>query len=215
MANVNVFENHLTFGGVKYFRGKAESVMPGDQGEIKRPVFGQNYLSIQDNLPANKLKVDKVTITTIDFAKSKKGDVTGGLNAVAWSGSADAAWDALKEGTLKLVKFEMTLGALRDAYNDAPQARGRLDDYGSDARVAHEIFVVMSAKYASAFNNSGTIAASKAGGKLSLSVNASGSTTVTVSAGSTYAYLLADPKWDGKGDGRKISSFKDDQWGLS
>lgn len=214
MANVNVTENHLTFGGVKYFRGKAESVMIGDFGDKKTPITGQNYLSIQDNLPAPKIKVSRATVAAIDFKKSKKADVKAGLKVAGWSGSAEAAYKGLKSGDLKLVKLEMQLGEVRDAFNRSPKALDNLASCGKDGRVAHEIFVVMKASMASEFTAGGKIEASKSGGSLGLSVGGSGSHKVTVGKGTTFAYLLCKPDWKGLGK-KEIKKFKDDQWSFS
>lgn len=215
MANVNVFESHLTYGGVKYFRGKAESIMIGDQGDKQTPLFGANYLSVQDHLPVKKIKIKQAVITKIDLQRSKKADITANLTVADWGGSLSDAYEAIANNELELVKFEMTLGELRDAYNNSVKARRRLDDYGNDGRVANEIFVVMSASSARTFSASRDIGVSLIGQEISLSAGTSRASTVTISASTTYAYLLAKPDWDGRGDGRRIKSFKDDQWALN
>ena len=48
MPNVVVKENHLTFGGVAYFRGHAEDVEIGSIGEKRTPLTKQNYLEVKD-----------------------------------------------------------------------------------------------------------------------------------------------------------------------
>ena len=55
MANVAVKENHLTFGGVSYFRGHAEEVEIGSIGEKRTPLTKQNYLEVKDRIPVPKI----------------------------------------------------------------------------------------------------------------------------------------------------------------
>jgi hypothetical protein len=215
---VVVQNNHLTFNGIKYFRGGSESVVIGAYGEKKTPVFGQNYLQVQSDIPAGKLVVNSVTTVDIDFTKSSAGDIKVGLNvAGGYSGTADAAFSDLKTGKLKLVKFEMRLGDVTTVVNASPEVLKNLKAYGNDARIAHQIFVVMEATMAKTFSTSGRLTFAKTGGKFQISANAggstSGTTTVTLSPGTTYAYLLCKADWNtGK---TKAEKFVDDQWGMS
>jgi hypothetical protein len=214
---VVVHNNHLTFNGIQYFRGGAESVFIGSFGEKKTPVFGQNYLQVQSDIPPAKLVVNSVTTADIDFSKSSAGDVKAGLTVSGgYSGSADAAFNDLKTGKLKLVKFEMRLGDLLTTVNALPDVLGKLKGYGNDARVAHQIFVAMEATMAHTFTTSGHLTFNKTGGKLQVSVSGgastSGTTSVTFSAGTTYAYLLAKADWNKPKT--QVDKYNDDQWGM-
>ncbi|WP_224369572.1 hypothetical protein [Hyalangium versicolor] len=215
---VVVHNNHLTFNGIQYFRGGSESVYIGAYGEKKTPLFGQNYLQVQSDLPAAKLVVNSVTTADIDFSKSSAGDVKLGLTvAGGYSGTGDVAFNDLKTGKLKLVKFEMRLGDLATAVNALPDVLANLKRYGNDARVAHQIFVAMEATMAHTFTTSGHLTFNKTGGKLQVSASGggttSGTTSVTLSPGTTYAYLLAKVDWN-KGKS-KVDQFNDDQFGLA
>jgi hypothetical protein len=212
-----IHNNHLTFNGKHYFRGSAESIAIGTYGEKKTPAFGANYLEAQADLPAERLVVNVVTTVDIDFTKSKAADIKVGLKVAGTGGSGDAAFTDLKSGKLKLVKFEMRLGELATAVNNSPAVRNNLRDYGADARVANEIFVILEASLAQTFTTAGSISFTRTTAGLKASVTAggssSGTTTVTLSAGTTYAYLLAKPDWNsGKS---RIEKFTDDQWGLT
>lgn len=70
MANVVVKENHLTFGGVRYFRGQAEEVELGSIGEKRTPITGQHYLEVKDRIPPRKFDAVKSTVVDIDFSRT-------------------------------------------------------------------------------------------------------------------------------------------------
>lgn len=222
MSFIAVIHNaHLTFNGIQYFRAAAESITIGAYGEKRTPLTGQNYLEAQDDLPASSLVVRQATIADIDFTRSKAADVKAGLRVVNSSVDVNAAFNGLKEGSLKLVKLEMRLADVRDAVNGSSAALRDLRDYGRDARVAHQIFVVMEATLAQTFaaatnidfarerdNNKGLL-------KITATASASvgGSTFVTLSAGTTFAYLLAKPDWERRKE--RVEKFVDDQWSFS
>jgi len=213
MALAVVHDNHLSFAGVDYFRGNAPSVSIGDYGEKKTPLFGQNYLAVQDNIPSSKLIVKAVTEVEIDTTKSLAADIKLNLKVAGpFSGGAEAAYEGLKSKTLKLMKFDMYLGDVKEAVNKSPGVLDNLASYGSDARVAHQIFVVMTAKEASAFKAGGTVTFSMQSGKLKAKGGIGGSTEIELSADTTYAYLLCKPDWN-KGK-TSADKFTDDQWSI-
>lgn len=212
-----VHNSHLVFNGVHYFRGHAESVVIGSYGEKRTPLTQQNYLEVQSDLPAERLKVNTVTIVDIDFSRSREADIKLGLKAADTGASGSAALGDLKSGKLKLVKLEMRLGDLKTVVNGLPAVLGNLKSFRADARVAHQIFVVLAATLAQTFAASGDISFTRTGSTLKMSAaasaSASGSTTVTLSSGTTFAYLLANPDWDRGRD--RIEKFTDDQHGVA
>src|SRR5262249_21965635 len=156
----------------------------GYYGEKKTPVFGQNYLEVQDNIPATKLVVKTVTEVGIDFSHSSEADIKLNLNVAGiFKGSADAAVDALRSDTLKLMKLDMDLNDVKSAVNGSPGVLNNLASYGNDARVSHQIFVVMSATEANSFKAGGTISFTKLGQTLEAKGGTNGSTTVEFSPG--------------------------------
>ena len=72
MKNVVVKENHLTFGGVAYFRAHAEEVEIGSIGEKRKPLFKQNYLEVKDRLIIPDGNIVKATEAEIDFTHTSK-----------------------------------------------------------------------------------------------------------------------------------------------
>lgn len=225
MANVVVKENHLTFGGVAYFRGNAEEVEIGSIGEKRTPITKQNYLEVKDRIPVAKIEVAKSTVVEIDFTQTSRSSfdaaVTAIVKGVPVKFSGDAAFDKMKSGELKLVKFSVTNNAMKEAANNSPQKLQDLIEWGNDARIAHQVFIVMEASLANQFANNVTVdlAAGAKGleAKVGGSVSTSGTTTVQISAGTCFAYLLAKIDWDAvqKKNQTRIVDLDDDQWSFS
>lgn len=134
----------------------------------------------------------------------------------------EVAMSKLKSYDLKLVKFSILTNDLVDAVNRSPQKRQSLIDWGNDARLAHEVFLVMDATVATKFHNNAAV-------NLSMGVDnvvqatvggsgsASGATTVQFAPGVCFAYLLAKPEWNAK-QKKNITAMidaKDDQWSFS
>lgn len=220
MANAKVKANHLHYNGKNYFRVGSEDVQLVSYGEKKSPITQGNYLEVQDRLPIPKIKVRKATVVDIDFSKSTKADVLANVNvAGVFGASSGKAYESLKEGRLKLVKLIVENEDVESAINKSPKARNNLIDYGNDARVAHQIFVVLEATLAKKFAASKTFDVSVKAGVVNVSVNggvgASGQTSVSLSKGSTFAYGLAKLDWDAKQkkNKTKVTKVTDDQWG--
>lgn len=216
-GEVTVAANHITLFGKKYFRGNSPSVTLGAYGEKKTPVFGQNYLEVQDTMPAPKIDaapVDKATTVEIDYSKSSKGDIEAFVKGILpVDGAGEVTYDKLKTAQLKLVYLVIHVGDLKTQVNSAGKVLDNLRSYGNDARVCHEILVAMKAETADTFASAGSIQVTKAGTGLSLTASGKKSATVTVSSGTTFAYLLAKADWENNKD--KIKKFTDDQWSVN
>ena len=232
MANVVVKSNHLTFGGKQYFRGGAEDVLLGSYGEIKRPITKQNYLEVQGTIPASKLKIRGVTECTIDFANSDQFSVShsgvaeGVINGVPVKASISgtASVDFGLNGHLRLLKFIVENQNMEKAVEDLPRTLDRLRSYGNDARLCHELFVVVEASIAEALTASGSLTLSgsagiqglKISGTETVSKGKTRTTTVTMSKGTTFAYLLLKIDWNHSGFKKTdIKKLTDDQWSFS
>lgn len=230
MANVAVHESHLKYGGVTYYRGHAEEVELGSIGQKRTPITKQNYLEVKDRLPVANLRGVKSTVVEIDSTTLTQQDIGAKVSAIIpVSGvpvptklAADAAFKQLKASELKLVKLSIETGNIVRAINDSPAKRKLLIEWGNDARVAHQVFLVMSAATARAFDNNvdvdlsvgvdGVFSATVGGGSSS-----SGKTTVRYAKDSTFAYLLCSIDWDAKQKKNinKATDADDDQWGLA
>jgi len=231
MANVVVKSNHLTFGGKQYFRGGAEDVLLGSFGEKKTPLTKQNYLEVQGTIPASKLKVRSATECTIDFtnsdtfAVSHSGVAEGVIDGVPVkaSVSGNASVDFGSKGHLRLVKLIVENGDMEQAVEALPPTLDTLRSFGSDARICHEVFVVMEASLAESLAASGSLTLSgsagieglKISGTQTVAAGKTRTTTVTMSKGTTFAYLLLKIDWNHAGLKKTdIEKLTDDQFSL-
>ncbi len=225
MANVVVKENHLTFGGVAYFRGHAEEVQIGSIGEKRTPLTKQNYLEVKDQIPVDNIPVTRSTVAEIDFTQTSQSAfdlvVSAIVKGVPVKFSGDATFDKLRSGELKLVKFSVANNDMEKAANKSPQKLQDLIEWGNDARIAHQVFIVMEASLANQFDNNVAVDLSVGAKGLEAQVGGSGSTSgstkVQISKGTCFAYLLVKIDWDAtqKKNQTKIVDLDDDQWSFS
>lgn len=202
--------------GVHYFRGKASTVFLGSYGR-KRTILGRpNFLDPDGHLqikdadqmkPVLTLKADTITFEEIDASAKFK--------IIGRDANADATVETLKQqkSELVLVLFSMELGEIKKLVNADDEARDLLDDNQGLGRVAHEIWVVMTANQATEFSKAARISATVKESGIDISGTGggttSGKTEITLSEGSTFAYLLARPIRRNN----QITAFVSDQQG--
>ena len=225
MAQVIVKPNRLKFNGKNYFRAGSEDVFVGSYGQKRTPLFGANYLEVKDLVKPSKLEIEDVVVADIDFKQTRRGDleeaISGTLKGVDVSVGASQAWEKFQSGELKLVKLAVRNNDMEDAINADADAIDDLRDYGARARVAHQAWVVMSASLAETFDRAQSFDVSASRGTMRVKVNGktgqSGSSTVTLSKGSTFAYLLASLDWDARQKRKKkrVVDLDDDQWSVN
>lgn len=220
LAQVEIKDSHIKLNGIGYFRGNAENVQIGSHGDKKAPITSMNYLDVDGTIPRDKLgTVESVLVLTIDATKTSKTDLFGKLSDVSevFGVSADAAWEKVKSQKLKLVKFVFNNGQIKKAANQSQKVLESLKDRGKGARIANQVFVVMTAEMAETFSRSTSIDASATDGKVKLTAkggtSSSGNAQYTLSKGSTFAYGLVKIDWDKGKD--KIDSLEDDHWSFN
>ena len=220
-----ITKNYFEFGSVKYFRGKAENVEIGAFGEKKDPIGAEAHLEVQNKVKSDYLdkRVRFITTTTVDWDKATKADVevNGTLKFFSLNGKAavNGSYEKAKSANLKLTKFAIDEGPLKTMLNqDADAARNFLADEGNDGRITSEVWVAMDAQMSEHFSTSGSISVSVSGSGSGLDVTASGGTkgsqTITLSKGTTFAYLLHKVKDWNKGK-TVIEDLEADYKGMS
>lgn len=219
-AEVVVKGSHFKEGGISYFRGNAENVQLGSYGDKKTPATSMNYLSVDDVIPlGRRIKAEKVQVLDINTTKTSKHDLFANLSDVTkvFGVSADVAWKKVKSRQLKLVKFVIANNDIMAAANRSSKSLRALKARGKGARIANQLFVILSAESAEAFERSSSVDVSATNGKIKLSAggssSSSGNKNVTLSKGSTFAYGLVKLHW-AKGK-KRIESVDPDQYGLN
>ena len=213
---VNVTDKAFKFSKVKYWRGKAENVRLGSYGEKKT---NGAYLAGEADIKAKHLSknVKVVGPFSINFKKFGKATFGGALKYLKANGASSFSWKKAKNGKLKLVKFYINESPLKKLINKkANGALSYLKKEGSDGRVVSEIWVVVEAKFGETISKVGTFSVSSKNGNLKLTGGSNSSTTVTLPAGSTFAYLMHKVKKWNKKSGKKtsINNMEDDQPGM-
>ncbi len=222
MKNVVVKDTHLTFGGVAYFRGHAEEVQIGSVGELRKPGSKINYLEVKDRLIVPGEVIAEVTEADIDFENSSKTafgvKVKALIKGIPADLTGDATFEKLKSGTLKLMKFSVLNNELRKILNNSPDILKDLNYWGKDARLAHQVFVIIQAELADQFLKSwsGKVSLGVKGMEAEVGVEGSstGKTKVVISKDTCFAYLLLKINWDKKSTDLRIADMDDDQWGA-
>lgn len=227
-SEAKVTKHYLEIGSTKYFRGKAENVELCSYGEKKDPFGANAYLAVQAKVKREHLagKVQEVPPVTVDWDHASKGDVEingsvkyFGLNAKT---AKSASYEKAKSGHLELAKFFINEGPLKTMLNqDAGGARNYLAEEGADGRIVSEIWVAMEAELAEHFRTAASTTSSASGSvggaEAALEITASGGThgsqTISISPGTTFAYLLHKVKDWNKGK-TKIEDLEDDRKGM-
>lgn len=224
MSLAVIKDNHITFMGTKYFVANAQTVSIGSYGEKATPVFGQNKLEVKSHIPPPKLdgKIKTLPPVSIDTTQSSKSDfttaVSGSLKVIGFSGSESAVYDNLASSHLKLVQLFVEEIPMKDAANKSPKVLDNLESFGGDARIAHQLFVIMEAAFASSFTGATSYDVSAdALGIVSIKANGgtsvSGKDEITLSAGTGLAYLLLKLDWNK--DKTKIEDTSVDEWSVN
>ena len=223
-TKVVIKNNHFTYGGIAYFRSNAHLVTVGAYGEKKSPVTKPNYLFVQGVLPAPKLDTIKATVVDIDYRQSNDADITADVRPMQLEfagGSVSAARRAASEGKLKLVMLHMLPEKMEAAINDSPQVRDNLNEYGNDARVVLQTWVIMAAEMADRIksNSAADVKATIKGITIGLNGSAQSSreTEVVVESGATFGYLLGKFEWDANSKKKrtKIVRINPDTWSFN
>lgn len=190
--------SHLLVNGVRYFRGNATAVSLGDYGRKKTPIFGMNYLEVYGN--AGLVGVDLSVQVELEFEQGKLQEAMGGVS-LAFAGNQTAGVSATtaksEEWNLSLVQLAMSLRAAESNVLDEEDE----DDFerlGKKARIVSQVWVVVEAEQAKKIKGAASVKATAAPGGVIVTgeggVEGTTRTLLTLSEGSTFAYLLAKRK---------------------
>lgn len=217
--DIDIKDNHFQFDGINLFRGAANTVQLGSAGGKKTPATQENYLSVEANIPVKKIKVNRVTVLTLNGTSISGGDVHASVDVPGLGTlSAAAVATRLKEGTLKLVKIDVLPRDIVDAANDSPKVLDALKDVGRDGRIAHQVVTVMESSTAETVRRgvSFSLDPGDSGPSLTVRLGSTDTATAAINPGATFAYLLLKPKWDAnqQKNWKRIEGWEDDQWSL-
>jgi hypothetical protein len=191
-----VHDDHLTFNGVEYYRDGAGAVLLGAFGEKKTPAPRSEHVLAHGRLPTGKLVVRSSSAVEFDVGRTRPDDL---------------ATESLKSGARKLVRLEMLLPDVKVAVNGTPAVLRSLKSYGWEARVVHHVIAILEPAHADALARATGFRLVGDDGADELTVGV-GAATVTLTAATTFAYLLCRPDWNRSRTG--VERFVDEPWGV-
>jgi len=211
-------KNFMKFNGSKYFRGNAHLIEILTFGEKKTPAFGVNKLDPEAKVARRHVDTGKVkvgTVIDVNWTSSKSSDFNIGVPIKAFKLGGGYNSNVQHGGAVKLLNVYINEGPLKTVLNNgATTARNFLDDEGSDGRIVSEVWVVLEAALANKWEREGNggVSAEIAGTTLGLdlSLGSSGSQTIEISSGTTFAYKMHKVKKWKSGD---IDDMEADYYG--
>ena len=218
--DAKVRSSHFHFNGVAYFRGHAEAVQLGDVGQKKTPGTQDDYLAVQESVPRHQLTIERATQIDIHSVAISGSDIGASITipGVGVLGAATLARQ-LEDQALSLVKLECWPKDIVAAANDTPAVISALIHAGHKGRLVHQAFVILEMKTALNFTRSTRFEVSGIDRSWAITgTTSSGSrSVVTITPGTTFAYLLLKPKWDAKlqKNWKRIDDGQDDPWRLN
>jgi hypothetical protein len=116
------------------------------------------------------------------------------------------------------MKFSISSSEMKKALNQSPDKLKELYYWGKNARIAHQVFIVMEASLADKFSKKFGLnlkaGVNGLGAEIGVGGSSSGTTHVTISKDTCFAYLLLRITWDKNKDNPTILDLNDDQWGA-
>lgn len=223
--SIKITKHVFEYGSQKYFRGNAHLLELGSHGEKKDPIGPKAYVDPNGKIKASLLAglPIKQSSVSIDWNSVKQADLEGDVSLKFFGLGRKHAigfnYTDAKKADLKLVNFSIDETPLKKCLNDdADIVRKSLADEGADARVVSEVWVVVEAELAAFLdaNFASSHQWSAFGNTLDLTVSggSKSSETITISAGTTFAYKLHKvSKWS-KGK-EKIEDMEADYKGFA
>jgi hypothetical protein len=193
-----ITNHYFEYLSLKYFRGNAHLVEIGTFGEKKDPVGTEAYLDPSGKVSRDHLmnRISKGIMVSIDWSQTNQADVEANGTIKAYGLNVNVAatysFSKTKSANLKLYNLYILDNPLMKMLNqDAKAAREFLAAEGSDGRIVSECWIVMEAELAEHFEGSGTFTTSVPSvGNLNITATGGkhGTQTITLSAGSVFAY---------------------------
>lgn len=199
---VSIGENHVSYGGNKYFRRNAHKVELCSHGRKKEPLLAVNYMSVSakiarrhlENVPIKSdgpIEVNWSEVTEDEF--NQWGSLKFfGMNA---SAAETVTLQTATQQNLKLMCFWINENPLiKCLNNDANSVRQAMADEGKDARIVSSILIITDAQLAEHFASHSATSLTVTGDAADFGITAGtgrvGSRTINLVEGTALAYGL-------------------------
>lgn len=222
--SAKITDGYFEYEKQKYFRRNAHTLELGVFGQKKDSPFAPGFLEREDVVKREHLESRVKTYGPIEvnWESVSQSDIGTDVKLKFFGIGAETAQDIslgnAKTAKLKLIMFYVDEGPLKTMLNtDASAARQFLAKEGNDGRIVSGVWTLMDGELSNTFS-------SKVGGSLSVKVlgqsiavsasnSKSGTSTVQLAKGSTFAYMLHKvKKWTDKSE-TKIENMESDYKG--
>jgi len=227
MAMADLNSKRFKYDGESYFVAGSHECQIGCAGEKKSPLGKPKKLDVHRQINPDKIGVLSSNVIEVKLDVKKQSGLREIIPLtlpgipIPLPVNAEQLGGKLTKGKLKLVHIWVKDEALKKAANNSPQLLNDLIDWGKDARLVREVFVVVDAKVAEKFRSKTSFEIGKAvngtiGAQIGGDGGRAGSVEITLSPGAIFAYQLADIEWDAKAKKKRtrIEKLKDDQYGT-
>lgn len=220
MSKAVINEHHFLFEGVRYWTTNASEAVLGAYGRLVRRPLMPNRFEVQSELNLKDLSIREATTVEIDYESSSNAGVQALLQAdvVGMEAGTKVNLAELKSGRIVLVRLDLKLDALKRAMNNQSEHLEVFRQIPRTPRVVSTVFVVMQFTQASRLIGGAEINvnAPLADGSVPLEVALEGdgahNSMITLSKGSTFAFMLAAPRWNM--DETEVAMFDKDSWSM-
>lgn len=220
-----VTEHFFEYDNMKFFRSNAHNVVLGTYGKKHDPIGPKAYLEPESKIKSDHLDSRTIYLTRVNFdwSTASKAEVEAGANlkffGLGKSVAGTFTYGDAKDGKLELIALCINPGPLKTMLNtEADGARNFLAREGGDGRVVSQVWLVVDAELGAMFDTygEGGVKVSAFGSDLSVEISGgkSGSSTLTVSPGTTFAYRLHKVS-DWNKDKTRIEDMEDDYKGMN
>lgn len=220
-----ITDNYFEYEGAKFFRRNAYGLDLGSYGEKKDSAFAPGFLEEHGTIKAEYLakRAEVNAPVGINWSSVSQNDIGAGVNLKFFGIGVDVAQSIslsdAQSGDIQLVPISIPEGKVIGMLNEADGARNFLAEEGNDGRVLTKIWVLMEGRLASEFargaNNEVTVKALGQSVSISVSGGKSGSQTIQLSPGATFAYALHKVKKWTDNKKTKVEAVEADYKGMN
>lgn len=227
MAMAALNDKRFKYNGKSYFVAGSHECQIGSAGEKRSPLGKAKNIDVHSQINPEKIGTLSSNVIEVKLDVEKQAGLRT-LVPLTLPGipvpipvKVEQIGGKLTQGTLKLVHIWVKESALKRAANDSPRLLNNLIDWGNDARLVNEVFVVVDVTVAEKFRSKTSFDIGKSlngliGAQIGGDGGRAGRVEVTLSPGAVFAYQLADIEWDAKAKKNRqfIDKFRDDQFGT-
>lgn len=213
MLKAKLNDRVFIFKGTRYFSAGAENIQLGTYGRKTGSPLTASRLDADWRFQLENALIERVEPISIDLETKNALKVKIEVGLKVTDGSGEITAEKIANSSLVVIKFHILSGPLSEAFNRNKAELQKLNNIKRNARIANQIFVVVSAETASKMTAAINLQAKTVGDNVEIvgSLANESETKITIAAGTTLAYGLVQPLW--MKNKLQIESLRTDQHG--